>query len=62
MAKPAHNVPTLLSIIAVAKKLGVCTKSVRRAIARGDLRIHRVGRLLRVSEEDLLAFIAARRR
>jgi len=58
MAKLAHNVPTLLSIAAVVEKLDVCTKTVRRYIARGELRIHRVGRLLRVSEEDLAAYLA----
>ena len=58
MAKTAYNVPNLLSVAVVAKRLAVCTKTVRRTIERGELRIHRVGRLVRVSEEDLAAYMA----
>lgn len=51
----------LLDIPAVARRLDVCDKTVRRLIARGELRAHRIGRLLRVSEEELRRFINARR-
>jgi excisionase family DNA binding protein len=47
----------LLDIPAVARRLDVCDKTVRRLIARGELRAHRIGRLLRVSEEELRRFI-----
>ncbi len=50
------------SIDAVASAIAVSTKTIRRWIEQGDLRAHRFGRLLRVSEEDLIAFSAARRR
>jgi excisionase family DNA binding protein len=52
----------LLDIPAVAARLGVSSKTVRRHIDRGDLAVHHIGRLLRVSEEDLASFVAERRR
>ena len=51
----------LLDIPAVAARLGVSSKTVRRHIDRGDLAVHHIGRLLRVSEEDLASFVARRR-
>ena len=51
----------LLDIPAVARRLDVCEKTVRRFIARGELRAYRVGRQLRVSEEEYLRFLAAKR-
>lgn len=53
MALSPSRLPPLLTIPAVAEKLGVCPRTVRRMIARKDLRVHRIGRLLRVAEEDL---------
>ena len=49
------------SVDDVAEQLGVSTKTVRRWIAAGDLPVHRLGRQLRISEADLVAFIAQRR-
>jgi excisionase family DNA binding protein len=40
----------------------VSPKTVRRHIDRGEIAVHHIGRLLRVSEEDLADFIARRRR
>ena len=51
----------LLSIPETAEQLGISDKGVRRAIERGDLAAHRIGRLLRISDEDLAAFVAVRR-
>jgi excisionase family DNA binding protein len=45
----------------VAERLAVSTKTVRRAITRQELRVHRLGRQIRISEEDLQAFLACRR-
>jgi excisionase family DNA binding protein len=42
-----------LSIAEVAVRLGLSRKTVRRMIERGDLRAHRVGRLIRVAERSL---------
>jgi excisionase family DNA binding protein len=58
---PPSPTNPLLDIDAVAARLGVSSKTVRRHIDRGELAVHRIGRLLRVSEEDLASFVAARR-
>jgi excisionase family DNA binding protein len=39
-------------------KLGVSSKTVRRMINRGELPVHRVGKLLRVGEHALCARLA----
>ena len=51
----------LLSVPEAADQLGISDKGVRRAIGRGDLIAHRIGRLLRIAEDDLAAFVALRR-
>ena len=51
----------LLDVLDIAKRLGVSTKSVRRMIARGELPIHRIGRLIRVSELDYHNYVVERR-
>ena len=61
--KPAApQLPRLLTISEVAVRLRICTKTVRRWIDGGDLHAYRIGRQLRVSEEDLSAFMAQTRR
>ena len=52
----------LYAVDDVAEQLGVSTKTVRRWIAAGELPVHRLGRQLRISEADLVAFIARSRR
>ena len=56
--KEANHVPVLLSVAEAAERCSVCTKTVRRWIKRG-LRIYRPGggRLIRISETDLLSFV-----
>jgi excisionase family DNA binding protein len=56
----SHAEP-LLDLDAVATRLGVSSKTVRRLIDRGELAVHRIGRLLRVSEMDLQSYVARRR-
>ncbi|MCR9073327.1 MAG: helix-turn-helix domain-containing protein [Alphaproteobacteria bacterium] len=46
----------------VAQALNVSLKTVRRRLAAGDLPHYRVGRLIRIREDDLAAFLAAQRR
>ncbi len=53
--------PRLLSVDSVAAELAVSTKTVRRWISTERLPTHRLGRQLRISEVDLLAFIAQSR-
>lgn len=56
VAKPAAvRLPRLLTIPEVADYLKISTKTVRRWIDRGDLHAYRVGRQLRIAEEDLSA-------
>ncbi len=55
-----HGAP-LLDIPAVARRLDVCEKTVRRFIARGELNAYRIGRQHRVSEEGLLRFLELRK-
>jgi excisionase family DNA binding protein len=53
--------PIFFTIAAVATQLEVSQKTVRRLIDDGTLLTHRFGRLVRVSDADLRAFIARSR-
>jgi excisionase family DNA binding protein len=46
----------LLSVKQVANMLNVSSKTVRRMIVRCELNHHRVGRVVRISSEDLRAY------
>jgi excisionase family DNA binding protein len=59
-SKPAL-VPRFFTIQEVAEFLGLSSRSVRRLIAEHQLPVHRFGRAVRVSENDLRLFIATRR-
>ena len=50
-----------MSASEIAERLGASEKWVRRKIADGALPAHRVGRLLRVAEADLAAYLASAR-
>jgi excisionase family DNA binding protein len=50
-----------LSVDTIARELDVSTKTVRRWISTERLSTHRLGRQIRISEADLLAFIAQSR-
>lgn len=58
----ARKTSPLLNIQATARRLGVCEKTVRRLIERGELRAHKVGRQHRISEDDLARFLQECRR
>lgn len=59
------NTPTplaqFLSVHALAERLSVSPKTVRRWIQAGHLRAHQLGRQIRICEEDAKSFAAARR-
>lgn len=57
LAEPRH----LLTVADVAAQLQVSQKTVRRAIERGDLAIHRIGRQIRISATDLDIYVRLRR-
>jgi excisionase family DNA binding protein len=52
---------TFFTVAEVAERLNVSTRTVRRWIALGLLRVHRFGRTVRISEADLAAFLATHR-
>ena len=60
-AVPRRAPPALLTVGQVADHLGASTRHVRRLIARGELPVHRFGRLVRISPDDLVRLIAASR-
>lgn len=47
------NTDRLVSIAEAAEHLHVCTKTVRRRIAEGDLTGYRVGRLVRLDAAEV---------
>lgn len=51
------STPRLLTVATVAERLQISEKTVRRWIDAGDLRSHRLGRCLRISEADLQEFV-----
>lgn len=59
---PRKALPRFNSIAKVAVLLDVSEKTIRREIERGELPVHRIGGRLRISEWDLAAYIASRRR
>ena len=60
--KPKPNSPPrLLSMARVAELSNVSVRTVSRWIKTGELHAHKLGRQVRVSEEDFMYFIAARR-
>ena len=54
--------PRLLTVPDVAAHLSVSPRTVKRVLARGDLPVVRVGRLVRVREDNLRRFMANRER
>lgn len=61
MTAPRHApspAERLHDVAAVAARLDVSVKTVRRMIERGALPAHRIGKLLRISETDLLHYPA----
>ena len=56
------NLPRMYSIKEIGPQVGVSSKTIRRWIERGELHVHRLGRRLRISEDDLLTFLSKRRK
>ena len=56
----ASHMRPLLSVAEVAAYLNVSTKTVRRLIGRGELRSVRIGRSIRIPEEEIECLIAGR--
>ena len=47
----------LLKAEEVARRIGVSVRTVRRLIAAGDLPVHRIGRAVRITEDDLVRYL-----
>ena len=54
MKNTPTRVPRLLSKQLVADQLGMSVKTVTRKIQSGELRSHRLGRTVRIAEDDVL--------
>ena len=50
-------VMTFYTVNEVANKLQVSVRSIRRLIVDGRIRVHRIGRAVRVSEADLADYL-----
>lgn len=61
-AKVGRAHTQLLTINEVARREAVSARTVRRQIENGDLPYYRIGRAIRVSEEDLAAMLKRARR
>lgn len=57
----ASSTTRLFTILDVARLAGVSVMTVRRWIDHQGLRVHRLGRLVRISQADLDAFLAKKR-
>lgn len=54
--------PTFYTLAQIAEALGLSLKTVRRRVESGELRSHRFGRSLRISDEDYRAYVALQRK
>lgn len=59
--KGARTIPTFHTRKQVAKRLLISERSVDRMIKAGELRAHKFGGQVRISEEDFLAYVASTR-
>jgi excisionase family DNA binding protein len=55
------GVPQMRDVDAVARRLNVSPKTVRRMINRGELPVHRIGKLVRISDDDLVEYVRSSR-
>ena len=59
-AKPLFGeLPELVSVPRAADALGVCDRTIRREIARGRLGCVHIGRAVRITRDQLTAYVAA---
>jgi len=58
---PKNNPIKFYTIREVADALRVSQKSIRRKIESGEMKAHKLGRLWRISEQDLRAYLALHR-
>lgn len=56
MSNKANSTPHFLTVNEIADRWQTSTRKIRRMIDAGELVAHRIGRHIRVSESDLLAY------
>ena len=56
------RLPRLLTVDEAAEVLSLSAKSIRRRIDAGEIPMHRLGRAIRIAEDDLIAYIAQTRK
>lgn len=61
--KPERSIETvdLYTLTQIASKARVSVKTIRRLVDRGEIKIHRIGTQIRVSEDDWRAYLARSR-
>ncbi len=57
----SRSLPQLYSIVEIAKRFGVSPRTVTRRIDEGKLRHHKIGKQVRISEEDAVSYLAQAR-
>ena len=62
MATSPSRLAPLLSVPAAAERLGISIRTVRRMIDAGELHVHRLGRSIRISEEDIVLLLLRSRK
>jgi excisionase family DNA binding protein len=62
MTQKRNPLPMFWTIEEVAEFLKCSKRTVSRHIASGELKSHKIGAAVRISEEDFRAFLAIRRR
>lgn len=62
MSEPTHARPSLIDLPAVAERLGVNQRYVRRLVADKRIPVVKLGRLLRFEPADVEELIAGARR
>jgi excisionase family DNA binding protein len=53
--------PRLLTVPQAAEALSVCERTVWRWIEAGEIEIYRLGRAVRIAEDELVRFLERRR-
>lgn len=54
----SRSLPQLYSVAEIAKRFCVSSKTITRRIYEGKLRHHKIGKQIRISEEDALNYLA----
>lgn len=51
------GLPRLHTVAVVAERLSTSERTIHRLIDRGELAVHRIGRSVRIAEDDLQAYL-----